>query len=154
MADDKRALGGDPRTPAHPAGDPDIPIGRILGSAFGLAALFALVGLVCWLVYTHYRRQLTLQDPPPSPIPEANAPAIPPEPRLQESPARDMAALRARESEILNSYGWVDRDAGVARIPIDRAMDLTLHPGLRPARPSGDVDGGAPDAGATDGGAP
>ena len=27
----------------------------------------------------------------------------------------------------LNSYGWVDKGKGVARIPIDRAMELTLR---------------------------
>ena len=26
-----------------------------------------------------------------------------------------------------NSYGWVDQKAGVARLPIDRAIDLVVH---------------------------
>jgi hypothetical protein len=30
----------------------------------------------------------------------------------------------------LNSYGWVDEKAGVARIPIERAMDLMVQRGL------------------------
>jgi hypothetical protein len=30
----------------------------------------------------------------------------------------------------LNSYGWVDEKAGVARIPIERAMELTVQRGL------------------------
>jgi hypothetical protein len=33
----------------------------------------------------------------------------------------------------LNSYGWIDKSAGVIRIPIDRAMDLLAQRGL-PAR--------------------
>jgi hypothetical protein len=33
----------------------------------------------------------------------------------------------------LSSYGWVDREAGIVRIPIDRAMDLLAERGL-PAR--------------------
>ena len=36
---------------------------------------------------------------------------------------------------MLDSYGWVDKNAGVVRIPIDEAMKLTLERGL-PARPS------------------
>lgn len=32
--------------------------------------------------------------------------------------------LRAEQRASLDRWGWVDRDAGVARIPIDRAMDL------------------------------
>jgi len=51
-------------------------------------------------------------------------------PRLQISPKADMEVFRAREEAELNSYGWVDRTAGVARIPIDRAMDLLLQKGL------------------------
>lgn len=61
---------------------------------------------------------------------------LPPEPRLQTAPREDLAALRAREDETLRSYGWVDRNAGVVRIPIDRAVELTLQRGL-PARQGG-----------------
>jgi hypothetical protein len=38
--------------------------------------------------------------------------------------------LRTAEDTDLNSYGWVDRTAGIARIPIDRAMQLLLERGL------------------------
>jgi hypothetical protein len=37
------------------------------------------------------------------------------------------------ERDRLSSYGWVDREAGIVRIPIDRAMDLLAERGL-PAR--------------------
>ena len=50
--------------------------------------------------------------------------AIPPQPRLQADPAADLAAQRAREQAQLDGYAWVDRDAGIARIPVDRAMDI------------------------------
>jgi hypothetical protein len=30
----------------------------------------------------------------------------------------------------LNSYGWVDEQAGVAHIPIEHAMELTVQRGL------------------------
>jgi hypothetical protein len=45
-----------------------------------------------------------------------------------------MAALQAHEDELLNNYGWVDQDAEVVRIPIERAMELLLERGL-PTRP-------------------
>jgi hypothetical protein len=51
-------------------------------------------------------------------------------PHLQISPPEDLAAFRAREDAELNTYGWINRTAGVARIPIDRAMDLVLQRGL------------------------
>jgi hypothetical protein len=39
----------------------------------------------------------------------------------------------------LNSYGWVDENAGVAHIPIERAMELTVQRGL-PVCPQGCAD--------------
>lgn len=39
--------------------------------------------------------------------------------------------LRVEEERRLHSYGWVDRKAGLAHLPIDRAMDLVLQ-GERP----------------------
>lgn len=60
---------------------------------------------------------------------------IAPEPRLQTNDRADLDNLRAAEEQKLNSYGWVDKNAGVIRIPIGRAMDLTAQRGL-PVRTS------------------
>jgi hypothetical protein len=35
--------------------------------------------------------------------------------------------MRAAQRAALSRYGWIDRDAGVAAIPIERAMDLVEH---------------------------
>lgn len=43
-------------------------------------------------------------------------------PPLQADPQADLAALRARWDRRLNGYGWVDREAGIVHIPIERAM--------------------------------
>jgi len=40
-------------------------------------------------------------------------------------------ALRATQRRELDRFGWVDRDAGVAQIPIDRAMDVVVREGVR-----------------------
>jgi len=60
----------------------------------------------------------------------------PPTPNLQKQPFKDIYLLRQGETEKLTSYGWVDKDGGVARIPIDRAMELMLQRGF-PARTEG-----------------
>ena len=52
---------------------------------------------------------------------------LPPEPRLQNHPREDLLALRRAEDAVLNSYGWVDRTAGIVRIPIDQAIRRTLN---------------------------
>ena len=41
--------------------------------------------------------------------------------------------MRAEEDRILNSYGWVDAQRGIVRIPIAQAMAMTVAQGL-PAR--------------------
>jgi hypothetical protein len=58
---------------------------------------------------------------------------LPAGPRLQRFPATEIYEFRQQERQLLNSYGWVDRNAGTVRIPIDEAMRLTIERGL-PAR--------------------
>jgi hypothetical protein len=44
-----------------------------------------------------------------------------------------LAELRRHEDQVLTSYAWVDRRAGIVRIPIERAIELLAARGL-PAR--------------------
>ena len=53
-----------------------------------------------------------------------------PPPRNQVAPRTELEQMRKREGAILNSYGWVDEKAGVARIPIDRAISILAERGL------------------------
>jgi hypothetical protein len=64
---------------------------------------------------------------------------IAPAPRLQENPSADLAQFEAAEDAKLHSYGWVDKPAGVIRIPIERAVELIAQRGL-PTRGSGTQD--------------
>jgi hypothetical protein len=65
--------------------------------------------------------------------PLATVPRLPPEPRLQQFPANEIDDFRRGENTRLNSYGYVNKDAGVVHIPIADAMRLTIERGL-PAR--------------------
>ena len=51
-------------------------------------------------------------------------------PHLQLEPPEDLRIFRAREETELSTYGWIDRTAGVVRIPVARAMELMLERGL------------------------
>lgn len=53
-----------------------------------------------------------------------------PAPALQIDPVQDLARLRAREDQALNTYYWVDRQNGVVHIPIDQAMKQIVARGL------------------------
>jgi hypothetical protein len=59
-----------------------------------------------------------------------------PAPTLQTQPFKDVYLLKAEQDRQLHSYGWVDKDGGVARIPIERAMEVLLQRGL-PVRADG-----------------
>lgn len=66
----------------------------------------------------------------PTPLPLLELRPTPPPPRLQPNPVdqssalNDLLELQAREEALLTSYGWINQDAGIVRIPIDRAMAL------------------------------
>ena len=54
----------------------------------------------------------------------------PENPDLQTAPQQDLAAFRAEEDRQLKMLGWVDRNAGIARIPVDDAMWAVVSNGL------------------------
>jgi hypothetical protein len=54
----------------------------------------------------------------------------PPPPVLEVNPKQTSQAQRARDAELLGSYGWVDPARKTARIPIERAMQLLAERGL------------------------
>ena len=56
-----------------------------------------------------------------------------PSPRFQENPQQELRELRAKQKALLEGYGWVNKEAGVARIPIEEAMKMVVERGL-PAR--------------------
>jgi hypothetical protein len=71
------------------------------------------------------------QQPPAAYVADTDAQALePPAPRLQVTPEKDLAALRAQEEAILTSYAWVEKDRGIARIPVEEAMRLVASRGL------------------------
>ena len=113
----------------HP---PTINARAVMWFGIGLAASLALIALVVGIYL------LVLQRSHPSRARNARTmePRVTaPPPQLQGNPAADLAIMRAREEAVLHSYGWVDRKAGVIRIPIERAIELTAERGL-PARKS------------------
>jgi hypothetical protein len=66
--------------------------------------------------------------------PPATVQPTPPLPRLEAQSGQSLAPYLAVERRRLNTYRWIDRQAGIAAIPIDVAMDIVAQRGL-PARP-------------------
>ena len=60
---------------------------------------------------------------------------LPAQPRIQANPSGEYQLLWQQEEHVLTTYGWVDRPAGLVRIPVDQAMKLVVEEGL-PVRQS------------------
>jgi hypothetical protein len=118
---------------SHEASDVDIR--AIFQFAGGLVVLGIVSALIVGLLFGYLtRREDRASGQPNYPLAASQEERLPPEPRLQATPRQDLNDLRAAEDATLKSYQWVDRNAGVVRIPIDEAMKLTVQRGL-PARP-------------------
>jgi hypothetical protein len=101
----------------------DAPIAPIVAGAIVLVVGLGLTVLAAtWLSTAWIGRPISWGQPSGSATPAAPPP--PPEPRLEEVPGAQLRQVRAAEDAILTGTGWVDRQAGLAHIPIDRAIDL------------------------------
>jgi hypothetical protein len=107
-----------------------------VGSLARLALLLIVVTLVVVAAILFLFRQIVSReaagDAVPSPL--AASPAPFEGPRLEVDPEEALRNRRIREEEVLTSYGWVDRERGVVRIPIERAKELLVERGLRSTR--------------------
>ncbi len=124
----------------HPDSNPevhheesDVDIRGIFAFGASLFVAAVLIHLMVFVLFRFFDARAGRTAMPEYPLAIAQENRLPPEPRLQINPRQDLADLRARENQTLTTYGWVDRNASVVRIPIDDAIRLTLQRGL-PAR--------------------
>jgi hypothetical protein len=111
-----------------------VPGRRIAAIAAGAVVLSAAV--VAWVYFALERRAAALgaSEGQPATTVEAPGPA-----GIFATPiGSDRAGerLRERDAEVLSTYGWVDRERGIVRIPIERAIDIVTmtaasEPGAR-----------------------
>jgi hypothetical protein len=116
----------------------DVNVGAIFGFGAGLAAVGLAVYLIVWLLFVYFDRRELPEGPTRFPLAVGHEMRLPPEPRLQVNPRDEMRRLRGTQEERLNRYEWVDKSAGVVRIPIAEAMRLTVQRGLPARVPSGE----------------
>jgi hypothetical protein len=102
----------------------DVAIRPIFIAGVALTIVLCIVGALMLGLYDAFAAREARLSPPANPLAAAQGPRLPPEPRLQVHPVRDLRELREAENNILNNYAWVDKSAGVVRIPIARAIDL------------------------------
>jgi hypothetical protein len=108
---------------ANPAGyeRSDVPPLVLLALAVGFALTVAIVMVVLAATYPR-----SLSDDFKGP-----AQALPPAPRLETVPRRDLVAYEAAERQRLVTYGWSNRAQGRVRVPVRQAMRQVAAQGWR-----------------------
>ena len=106
--------------------------------ALALACLILVSLAVCAWIASGLTARIRSGESP-SPLGELRTP--PPGPALEVLPARELAAVRAREDELLGSTAWIDPLNGIVRIPIERALEIVAREGL--AAPAAPAENGA-----------
>ena len=113
----------------------DVNVFAITKFGIGLTIMLIVTLFVLWGLLNYFKTRVTAEfTPAPETRTAPRVSKVPPAPRLQENPRIDLRAIRAEENKQLDSYGWIDREHGVVRIPVARAMDILAQRGL-PARP-------------------
>jgi hypothetical protein len=113
----------------------DVSIRGIVRFGIGLAVATVLIQIGMWELFRVLQRRERRVDVPVSAMVAASLRRTPPEPRLEADPLEPRRRMRAGEDAVLTTYGWVDRDTAVVRIPIRRAMELLVKNGLPPSKP-------------------
>ena len=92
-----------------------------------------ILGGLLYFYFSYLAHDHARTSPPPLPV--AGRPeALPPQPRLQQSPPRDLKAMRTREDWELNHYYWINKASGTVAIPIEQAMRIVAQRGIPPQK--------------------
>ena len=115
--------------------DRDIRLGPILKFAAGAAVFTALVFAGMWRLFDDLSYHSEQRDAAAATRFSA-ATNAPPAPLLQVNEKRTLQEQKDFERGQLTTYAWIDKPAGVVRLPVERAMALVVERGL-PVRPAG-----------------
>jgi hypothetical protein len=102
------------------------------GGAFkflmALGIVLVATALVCWGMFRFFSAHA--MDRAASDSPFAGTRQLPLGPQLQVNPREDWLKFREEQEQALETYAWENRSAGIARVPIEVAMDLLVKKGL------------------------
>ena len=137
----------------------DVNVRALLGFVAIFILFAALSHLGLWLMFRQFVKMFRhRQSAPLTALARPADAAIPQQPRLQPFPNRDprgammppshttpvvdMEEMRATEEQTLHSPGWVDKQKGIVRVPIDVAKQLAVQR-ISGQRAAGGGQGGA-----------
>lgn len=140
MPDHARYDGDDIVNPGTSHEESDVNVRALLWAVVIFIVFAALTHLVLYLQFHAYARYFRNESSQPLTM-MARPSAVPATPRLQplqtndlpptaNTPVKDMEEMRAAEEQAMNKAGWVDKQKGVVRLPIDVAKKLVVQRGL------------------------
>lgn len=100
--------------------------------SLGIVVLLIVTAVAAFALLNGFR----IPRPATRPVPAAEGAA--PVAALQSTPQEDLRAYRRAKAAALEGYHWIDRDAGVVQIPIERAMELLVAEHAAPQRTQSD----------------
>ena len=122
----------------------DANVWMIVQFAIWLAVSALLTHVLMWGMFKVFvSTRNTAQPALEFPLAKDQERRLPAGPRLQAIPANEIFEFRQRENAELTEYGWVDRNAGTVRIPIEQAKTLLLQRGLPSRAPAAAAPNGA-----------
>jgi hypothetical protein len=125
---------------AYEHGDADI----VTVSKYAIALAFGVLiaASAMWGLFDYFTAHSNEEETTVPKMVLEERPKLPPEPRLQATPKVYVKELRASEEEFLKSYGWIDPNQGIVRVPIDEAIAIVAKKGLpsRAVKPDGGLD--------------
>ena len=109
----------------------DADAGRTYGAGLAILAAMILTALGLVPVFKMLGNRESAAQPPPAAVvkTEMSEPVLS-FPKLVTSEPQALAEFRGQEDGLLTSYGWVEKDKGLARIPIEHAMRIVAAQGL------------------------
>jgi hypothetical protein len=129
MTHEHKKLSDDPTIRGHETSDANAK--SVFISGIGLSLGLVLFGfLFAWGTYKVFQANTVSPGDPARTLVDADSSAMPPLPRLQADPHVTLVPFVKNQDSILASYDWVNKDSGIARIPVERAMKLLVKQGL------------------------
>jgi hypothetical protein len=108
-----------------------IELGPIVKSVAAIVIIAIISHIVIYLLYSYWIGREETADRTSSPVMEI--PITNDSPKLQVDEQAALATYERRTADDASRYAWVDQNAGVARIPIERAMEIVGQSGRLPA---------------------
>jgi hypothetical protein len=107
----------------------DVDVQTVLSFGVGLALVVLITATLAIGMMRMFESQAASEDPQVSPVARP-AGQSPPAPNLLTNEPAGLRKFEAEEAKVLEGYGWVNQQGGVARVPIDQAKKLLVARGL------------------------